>query len=88
MRAVAIPLDQRLSANVLPVTIGNVFGVTFGNSDLCKCVKVVDSVQGFGVGVGLCRLVSVCVLSRAQWVLPRHTHSVGADRCRARWCQL
>lgn len=45
MRVVAIALDLSRSANVLPVSFGNAVGVTVGNSGLCRCVKVADSVQ-------------------------------------------
>jgi len=70
MRVTAIVLDQSLSGNVLPVTIGDVLGVTFGNSGFrCWVLSV-------SIGVGLWRL--------SVRVLLRHTHSVGADWYRDR----
>lgn len=49
MRVVAIALDLGSSINVLPVTIGNMVGVTVGNSGLLqlrrKLFAVCESVE-------------------------------------------
>jgi len=53
MRGVAISLDLSLSAIVLPVTIGNMIGVTFGNSSLCRCEESCSLFAS--LSSGLCR---------------------------------
>ncbi len=66
MRVVAIPFDQRRNGNVLLVTIGNLICVTSGNSGLCKCVKVADSVQDFVGVLWVCFEVPTSTLTLAQ----------------------